>query len=81
MPFNIHYSSIIYYEKQKICYNKIMPPKSKVIVVLPAFNAEKTLGKTVSEIPREVVDEIILVDDGSTDGTVNLAQKLNLTVF
>ena len=57
-----------------------MPKKSKVIVVLPAFNAEKTLEKTVAEIPMNIVDEIILVDDGSNDQTVSLAKKLNLTI-
>ncbi len=56
-------------------------PKSKVIVVLPAYNAEKTLEKTVQDISRDVVDEIILVDDKSSDETVKLAKKLNLTVF
>ena len=55
--------------------------KLKTIVVLPAYNAEKTLEKTVREIPQEVVEEIILVDDKSHDKTVKIAQKLNLTVF
>lgn len=55
--------------------------KTKVIVVLPAYNAEKTLEKTVQDISREIVDEIILVDDKSQDKTVELAKKLNLTVF
>ena len=58
-----------------------MIKKPKVIVVLPAFNAEKTLKKTVEEIPKDIVSEIILVDDGSIDGTVALARKLNLTVY
>ncbi|MEK7459871.1 MAG: glycosyltransferase family 2 protein, partial [Patescibacteria group bacterium] len=40
-----------------------MTKKSKVIVILPAFNAEKTLEKTVLEIPKNIVSEIILVDD------------------
>ncbi|MCI0330109.1 MAG: glycosyltransferase family 2 protein [candidate division Zixibacteria bacterium] len=52
----------------------------KVTAVLPAYNAEKTLGRTVADIPREWVDEIILVDDASRDGTVDLALKLGLTV-
>ena len=55
--------------------------KLKTIVVLPAYNAEKTLEKTVREIPQEVVEEIILVDDESHDQTVKIARKLNLTVF
>ena len=46
-----------------------MKPKSKVIVVLPAYQAEKTLELTIRDIPLSVVDEIILVDDGSTDKT------------
>lgn len=39
----------------------------KIVIVLPAFNAEKTLKKTFREIPFEIVDDIILVDDFSTD--------------
>ena len=53
----------------------------KVIVVMPAYNAARTLAKTVSEIPRDIVDEILLVDDASSDETVELANKLDLTVF
>ena len=41
----------------------------KVIVILPAYNAEKTLQNTYSEIPRDIVDEILLVDDASSDKT------------
>ena len=57
-----------------------MNQKAKVIVILPAYNAEKTLEKTVNDIPRDIVSEIILVDDKSNDDTVSLARKLNLTV-
>jgi glycosyltransferase involved in cell wall biosynthesis len=53
----------------------------KIIVVMPAYNAAKTLAKTVAEIPRGVVDEILLVDDASSDETVTLANELGLTVF
>ncbi len=53
----------------------------KVIVVLPAYQAEKTLERTVSEIPRDVADEILLVDDASKDHTVELAQRLGLQTF
>lgn len=49
---------------------------AKVIVVMPARNAARTLERTVSAIPREWVDEIILVDDSSTDDTVSLARTL-----
>jgi glycosyltransferase involved in cell wall biosynthesis len=53
----------------------------KVIVVMPAYNAEKTLERTLDDIPRKWVDEIILVDDCSRDGTTALARKLGLRVF
>ncbi|HXI12329.1 MAG TPA: glycosyltransferase family 2 protein [Thermoanaerobaculia bacterium] len=50
----------------------------KVVVVLPAYNAEKTLVATYDDIPKEWVDEILLVDDASRDGTVALAQSLGI---
>jgi SAM-dependent methyltransferase len=55
--------------------------KMKVIVVLPAYNASKTLRLTVADIPKDIVDEIILVDDASNDTTVTVARELGLTVF
>lgn len=48
----------------------------KIVVVLPAYNAAKTVAQTVSEIPRDVVDHVILVDDASSDNTVAVAQSL-----
>jgi glycosyltransferase involved in cell wall biosynthesis len=58
-----------------------MQKKPTVIVVMPAYNAEKTLERTIADYPPQVVSETILVDDGSTDKTVEIAQKLHLTVF
>ncbi len=53
----------------------------KVIAVMPAFNAAETLEKTVKDIPKGIVDQIILVDDNSSDQTVKLARKLGLQVI
>ena len=52
----------------------------RVCVVMPAYNAEKTLRRTVLEIDRAVADDLILVDDGSKDGTVAVARDLGLHV-
>ncbi len=53
----------------------------KVIVVMPAFNAELTLEKTFLDLPEGCVDEIFLIDDHSLDRTVEVAQKLGITVI
>lgn len=50
----------------------------KVIVVLPAYNAEKTLEKTIGELDMELVDDIVLVDDFSTDNTLEKAKELGI---
>ena len=50
----------------------------KLVAVLPAYNAEKTLKMTLDDIPKGLFDEIILVDDASKDGTVELAKQLGL---
>lgn len=52
--------------------------KKKICVVMPAYNAEKTLAQTVAEIPRDYIDDIILVDDASRDRTVDVARELGL---
>jgi len=53
----------------------------KVVVVMPAFNAEKTLMATYEDVPKDIVDRIILVDDASSDATADVAERLGLSVF
>jgi glycosyltransferase involved in cell wall biosynthesis len=53
----------------------------KVVIVLPAYNAEKTLRQTYNDIPKSMVDEIILVDDKSADRTIAVAKELGLKCF
>ena len=55
--------------------------KPKVIVVMPAYNAAKTLRLTYDAIPKEDIDQVILVDDGSRDETLKVAKELKLEVF
>ncbi len=50
----------------------------QIAVVLPAYNAESTLRQTVAEIDRSVIDDVLLVDDASTDGTVHVARELGI---
>ena len=49
--------------------------RMKTVIIMPAYQAERTLEDTLSAIPESCFDEIILVDDASTDGTVELAKK------
>jgi glycosyltransferase involved in cell wall biosynthesis len=53
----------------------------KVVVVLPAYRAEKTLERTFQEIPHEHVDRVLLVDDASNDATVTMAERLGVETF
>jgi len=50
----------------------------RITVVLPAYNAEKTLEQTYREIPFDIVDHVILVDDSSRDQTLQVAEKLGI---
>jgi len=58
-----------------------MLESKKIIVVMPAYNAEKTLEKTYNDIPKNIVDEVIVVDDFSMDKTVEVAKNLGLRVL
>lgn len=53
----------------------------KIVAVLPAYNAERTLQQTYDDIPKDIVDEIVLVDDCSRDNTVAVAKALGLRVL
>ena len=58
-----------------------MASKPKVVVVMPAYNAAKTLHMTYSDLPHQMVDLVILVDDGSKDETARIARELGLELF
>jgi glycosyltransferase involved in cell wall biosynthesis len=58
-----------------------MPDKHKVVVVMPAYNAARTLHMTYAELPHDVVDLVIVVDDGSSDETIQIARRLGLELF
>ncbi|MBA2734887.1 MAG: glycosyltransferase family 2 protein [Acidobacteria bacterium] len=55
--------------------------KPKLVVVMPAFNAAKTLKMTYYDLPSDIVDLVMLVDDGSSDETLEVARQLNLEIF
>ncbi len=52
-----------------------------VLVIMPAYNAARTLASTYEAIPRDVVDEVLLVDDGSVDATLDVASRLPLRII
>ncbi len=58
-----------------------MPDAPKVVIVMPAYNAAKTLERTYADIPHDLVDHMILVDDVSRDETVEIAHQLGLEVI
>ncbi len=60
---------------------KVPGDRKKIVVVMPAYNAALTVEKTFRDIPLGAVDEVILVDDNSTDNTVEIARKLGIAVI
>jgi len=57
------------------------PTRPNVVVVMPAYNAGRTLKMTYEELPKDTVNLVILVDDGSTDATLEVARQLGLQIF
>jgi glycosyltransferase involved in cell wall biosynthesis len=53
----------------------------KIVIVMPAYNAERTLERTYKEIPKDIVDEVIVVDDCSDDKTAQIAEDLGLQTY
>ena len=59
-------------------YHRAVLNGKQVVVVLPAYNAESTLKRTVDELDRAIVDDLVVVDDASTDGTIEVAEALGV---
>lgn len=86
---DLHDQIAVYAKKKKILGDIIdskdiksdISRKIKTVIVLPAYNAASTLARTVSDIPDEIADDIILVDDASRDNTIDIAKGLGLNVF
>lgn len=55
--------------------------KPKIIVVMPAYNAEKTIKSTYFDLPKDLISEVILVDDASGDKTIQKAKELGISVY
>ena len=53
----------------------------KIVIVLPAYNAAKTLERTYKEIPFDIVDDVVLVDDVSKDNTIEVANQLGIVTL
>jgi len=61
--------------------DRVPKRQHKIIAVLPAYNAEATLAATLADVPVGSIDEVILVDDGSRDRTVQVAREMGLVVI
>ena len=80
-PLKPHHE-IFHIERILVAEGDVPPPrKHKIVAVLPAYNAERTLAATLADVPVGSIDEFLLVDDGSTDRTVEVARAMGLTVL
>lgn len=66
-------------KSSNILWNSKKNPK--IVVVMPAYNAEKTVRKTYNDLPKDLISEVILVDDASADKTVEIAKEIGITVY
>jgi len=66
-------------QNHNILWNPKLKPR--IVVIMPAYNAEKTVKKTVDDLPKDLISEVILVDDASRDKTVQRAKKMGITVY
>ncbi len=79
--FAVKRRALEYLSELEVSAVSVTHKQMKTIIVLPAYNAAKTLKATYDDIPKDLVDEIILVDDNSKDNTVEIAKGLGITVF
>jgi glycosyltransferase involved in cell wall biosynthesis len=79
----LHHEEFFHVERITKVGPERLPPRRqhKVVAVMPAYNAERTLAATLADMPPGCLDEIILVDDGSKDRTVEVAREMGLTVL
>ena len=55
--------------------------KPKIVVVMPAYNAQETVKATYNDLPKDIIHEVILVDDASKDKTIDIAKNLGITIY
>jgi glycosyltransferase involved in cell wall biosynthesis len=82
-PPHVHLRHEIFHVERILHAESDQPARrnKKVIAVMPAYNAEATLAATLADVPVGSIDEVILVDDGSTDRTVQVAREMGLNVI
>src|SRR5580693_845886 len=80
-PLNLH-QEFFHVDRVLQPETDVLPKRRhRVVAVMPAYNAERTLAATLADVPAGALDEVILVDDGSTDRTVQVARDMGLTVY
>lgn len=78
MNLNCQFSTFNFQLLYYFCRTYLMINNKKIVVVLPAYNAELTLEQTYKEIPFDIVDDVVLVDDASKDNTIEKGKSLGI---